>query len=815
MNATAIGSVVASPAAPPAQPAPRAAGQSWLATRWSAELAHQHLASMSPVRSATGEHSKRLRGIGLLLHWLSAMPGATWQDRWLVSGADTAGADWRQVPNEWLGVRGHRRWHQEALVEALPLAISADLFRPSLTWLVGGGGGRGGLLVRNLAASRDQAGFARLRELCADDGGVSKPITTQCVYRCALILAAHGGTIAQITVGDVVELFAAEDRSRPDASSGRTTFYRVLRDLGVFSDDAPAMLRGLRTRGQQTPEQLIDRYQLVNRPIRDLFVDYLRERQPALDYTSLDSLSYYLGKRFWADIEAHHPGIDTLHLSPQVADDWKRRLRTFTKTKTLPAGERTAVTVERINYRECLTPVRAFYLDLAHWAVEDPARWGPWVVPCPVGEEEINRRKAKRRLKARMDARTRRLLPALPVLVRAVDQQRVAARSLLDAATQAEPGQPFSAASATLIRAVVARGARETIWADDPITGKRRNLTREEDHAFWGWAIVEVLRTTGVRAEELLELNHHSLVQYRLPTTGQIVPLLQILPSKTDTERLLVVSPELAEVLSAIISRIRLRSGAVPLVSAYDTRERLWAPPAPVLFQRRVGTESRAISTTSVGKFLSAALINAGLNNAGQDEPLHYTPHDFRRMFITDAILGGLPPHIAQVIAGHRDINVTLGYKAIYPEETIQAHLAFLARRRSLRPTEEYRVPTDDEWQEFLGHFERRKVSIGTCARAFGSPCIHEHACVRCSMLWPDPDQRPRLVDIRDNLLARITEAQKEGWLGEIEGLQVSLAGATEKIAQIDNRRTAGRTNTVGLGDPTARKHLESITGKR
>ena len=519
----------------------------------------------------------------------------------------------------------------------------------------------------------------------------------------------------------------------------------------------------------------------------------------------MDSLSYCLGKRFWADIEAHHPGIDTLHLSPQVADDWKRRLRTFTKTKTLPAGERTAVTVERINYRECLTPVRAFYLDLAHWAVEDPARWGPWVVPCPVGEEEINRRKAKRRLKARMDARTRRLLPALPVLVRAVDQQRVAARSLLDAATQAEPGQPFTAASATLIRAVVARGARETIWADDPITGKRRNLTREEDHAFWGWAIVEVLRTTGVRAEELLELNHHSLVQYRLPTTGQIVPLLQILPSKTDTERLLVASPELAEVLSAIISRIRLRSGAVPLVSAYDTRERLWAPPAPVLFQRRVGTESRAISTTSVGKFLSAALTNAGLNNAGQDEPLHYTPHDFRRMFITDAILGGLPPHIAQVIAGHRDINVTLGYKAIYPEETVQARLAFLAGRRSLRPTVEYRVPTDDEWQEFVGHFERMKVSIGSCARAFGSPCIHEHACVRCTMLWTDPDQRPRLVDIRDNGQARITEAQKQGGLGEIVGRQVSLARATEKY------RPGRTTGSIPPAEPTPSASLTPL----
>ena len=76
---------------------------------------------------------------------------------------------------------------------------------------------------------------------------------------------------------------------------------------------------------------------------------------------------------------------------------------------------------------------------------------------------------------------------------------------------------------------------------------------------------------------------------------------------------------------------------------------------------------------------------------------------EFRRIFLTDAIMNGLPPHIAQIIAGHRDINVTLGYKAVYPDEAIQAHLAFLARRRARRPTEEYRTPTDEEWQEFLG----------------------------------------------------------------------------------------------------------------
>ena len=140
-----------------------------------------------------------------------------------------------------------------------------------------------------------------------------------------------------------------------------------------------------------------------------------------------------------------------------------------------------------------------------------------------------------------------------------------------------------------------------------------------------------------------------------------------------------------------------------------------------------------------------------------------------------------------------------MGYKAVYPEEAIQAHLAFLARRRGLRPSEEYRVPTDEEWEEFLGHWQRRKVSVGTCARAMGTPCIHEHACVRCSLLWPEPAQRDRLVEIRDNLRARITEANSEGWLGEIEGLQV-LAGAQDKLAQIDQRPTP-----TWLGMPATR----------
>jgi integrase len=525
----------------------------------------------------------------------------------------------------------------------------------------------------------------------------------------------------------------------------------------------------------------------------------LRERQPALDYTSLDSLANMLGKLFWADLEHHHPGIDSLRLPVEIADAWKQRLRTMTKTTRTPDGRTTRATVPRMNYRECLTPVRALYLDLTQWALEDPGRWGRWVAPCPIGNEEISRRKDLRRRKARMDARTRERLPVLPVLVRTVDDRRKNAATLLEAARQTEPGHAFTAAGQTLTRSIVPRSSPGKVWAHNPVTGRRRDLTREEEHAFWAFAAVEVLRATGVRIEERLEISHHSLVQYRLPTTGEIVPLLQIAPSKTDAERVLLVSPELADVLSAVICRVRDSAGAIPLVAAYDGRERLWSPPAPLLFQRRVGTEARAITANGLRVMLTTALAHTGLADPATGGPLHFTPHDFRRLFITDAVLNGLPPHIAQVIAGHRDINVTMGYKAVYPDEAIQAHLAFLARRRALRPTEEYRVPTDEEWQEFLGHFELRKVATGTCGRAFGTPCIHEHSCLRCPLHWPSPDQRPRIAEIRDNLIVRITEAEREGWLGEVEGLKVSLAGAEDKLAQIDRRSNT----TVDLGIPT------------
>jgi Phage integrase family len=782
---------------------PRPAPASWALT---SQPKSQVLGTLLAPPFPTGRRNldqERRRGLTRMLDWLEAQPGESWQDRWITSGADAAGNPaWRGLLAGWLAAtgRGPRDPEHVSLLagRAVMLLVCADVIRPSLGWLLAPATPAG--LAAEMARVRDPAGFAALATAGQADH-VNSHTTQLALRRIAAILAAKGGLIAGITIGDCLELLQITGNLLRSSDATSPYFYQLLRAAGIFGEAAPPG-RALKTQGQLSCEQLIGRYGIECRPVRDLLVDYLRERQPAVDYPTVHKLSYVLGRLFWRDLELHHPGIASLHLPAEVAAEWKQRITTKTTRSRSAGGEVTEANASRVNAFDHLVTVRAFYLDLAQWAADDPARWGPWAAPCPVRDTDIAQRgKARTHRKSRMDQRTRERIPILPALLAKVDADRQAAAGRLRAAEATTPGQLFTAAGQTLRRPARAHASAGKTWAQDPGTGKHRDLTLEEHKAFWTWAAVQVLRHSGIRIEELTELSHHSFIQYKLPATGELIPLLQIAPSKTDTERLLVISPELADVLSEIITRIRGQDGAVPLVTAYDYHERVWNPPMPLLFQRHYGGEHHAIGGPAIRELIAGALASTGITDAS-GKPLRFVPHDFRRIFITDAIMHGMPPHIAQLVAGHRDIGVTLGYKAVYPEEVINAHRAFITRRRALRPAEEYRTPTDEEWAEFLGHFERRKLSLGTCGRSYATPCIHEHACIRCPLLRPDPAQRPRLAEIHDNLTARIGEAQHEGWTGETEGLQVSLTAARQKLAQMDQIAARRRATVTHLGMP-------------
>ncbi len=183
--------------------------------------------------------------------------------------------------------------------------------------------------------------------------------------------------------------------------------------------------------------------------------------------------------------------------------------------------------------------------------------------------------------------------------------------------------------------------------------------------------------------------------------------------------------------------------------------------------------------------------------------PISFSPHDFRRIFSTETVNSGLPIHIAAKLLGHLDLNTTQGYVAVYPEEVIRHYRTFIEQGRSRRPNDEYREPTDTEWTDFRDHFQLRKVALGTCDRPYGTPCQHEHACVRCPMLRVDLQQVPRLLQIESNTHERLDEARRMQWLGEVAALEESLHHISRKKQQADRLRQQtelGESGSTALG---------------
>jgi integrase len=744
--------------------------------------------------AGTVHRTMRLKGASTILDWLLTHPGEGWQDRWAVSGADR-GTGWidELAPGDTRQAVTRRQEH----IAGLGCLLMCRAVLPSYDFLAAY---RAKGLFDRVRENMRPDQFARL-EKAAAERGLSGRDRNDALRMISKIVLHTGTDVNALTRDDVLELFAWSIHADPPRQiPGLHAAWDLLGAIGVTP--VGTSLRSVLRSGQRTTAELVDEYGISCRPVRDALVRYLDERRPALDYKTLTDLAGELAGTFWADIERHHPGIGTLHLPDEIAQAWKERVR------IVAAADGTIR--ERKNIHPLLARVRAFYLDIQQWALEDPS-WVPWAVPSPVRKADTQgHEKARRKTVAAMHQRVRERLPHLPALADAAARCLAETTALLAAAAGCEPGEVFDHAGARYRRKAprsTSPSARSqgnpSFTAENLVTGEAVNLTRREDEAFWAWAIVETLRLSGVRLEELLEITHLALVSYRLPGSGEVVPLLQIVPSKSNEERLLLVDPELASVLAAIITRLRAGSdGAVPLVARYDQHERITGPLLPHLFQRVHGPRREVISTSTVYSLINTALAAAGLKDA-TGQPLTYRPHDFRRCFTTAAVTGGLPVHIAARILGHKSLTTAETYMAVFQDDLIRSYRAFLGKRRAARPSEEYREPTDEEWQEFQKHFQLRKVALGTCGRPYGASCQHEHACLRCAMLRVSPQQRPRLAEIIHNLRERVAEARMNGWLGEVQGLEVSLEAAKRKLASLDRSIERNhRTGPTELGMP-------------
>lgn len=193
-----------------------------------------------------------------------------------------------------------------------------------------------------------------------------------------------------------------------------------------------------------------------------------------------------------------------------------------------------------------------------------------------------------------MDQRTRTLLPALPALVKAVERQLKDAQTCLATGPESPAGAPFTTpAGETLLRRA---GVSSRVYADDPATGRRRDLTVEEERAPYG---------PGPSSRPFVTLACASRKHSNSPTTASSPTSCPPQARSCPCSR----SPRPSSTRSGCCwshqssARFSLRSfiasGAgsrpCPWSSTYDSLERLWSAPMPFLFQRRCGPEDRAI----------------------------------------------------------------------------------------------------------------------------------------------------------------------------------------------------------------------------
>ncbi|WP_096212506.1 tyrosine-type recombinase/integrase [Streptomyces sp. 2323.1] len=757
-----------------------------------------------PGKTRSGSE-KRRAGVLLLFRHLAKQPGDTWQERWDASGFNDENAP----PVSVLGRQGVG-YDRSNLSSALRMAFAARIIQPSLS------GFRANKFIDYPEPFREVQKEPRLDEFFETVDAqqhLTAPHRFRAKFDLACALTTQGIALEHLTPSALLH-YSLENRRLGltyGKSNDHTRFaalaaWEILHKMGHFPAGTAPTLRTFIYDGQRTVEELVDQYGIKNAGIRQLLIDYLVRRRSDTDYVTLQGLARHLASHFWSVIEELNPDQKDLNLNNDLYDQWRAEIQHWRRK-----GE-TDRTKIRKDPSAILLAVRALYVDLHSWAVAEPERWAQWVAPCPILPRDLKGfGKRRREVNRRMADRTRVRQPLLPVLVRHVEDRYEHLAGLLEAARPVPLGEPFEHQGRHYNRTNSREDRRRakilaepSVRVIDNATGEMINVIMAEESAFWEWVAVEVLRHSGIRVEELVELTHLSIRQYERPN-GEVIALLVVAPSKSERERVIPMSAELFHAVAQIIRRQTRNGQAIPLLSRYDTHERTWSEPMPFLFQRQRGTVRQVIAPSTVLNMIGRSCEEIAETNpafAGTK----FTPHDFRRLFATDVVNGGLPIHIGAALLGHLNLQTTQGYVAVFAEDIVQHYQEFLNHRRTLRPEGEYVDVTADEWAEFEEHFDKRKVELGNCARPYGSPCQHEHACIRCPMLQVNPKMLPRLTEIEKDLILRRKRAEEEQWLGEIEGIDMTLTFVRTK--QADAARLAQRA-PVSLGIPTTRPRPE------
>ena len=260
-----------------------------------------------------------------------------------------------------------------------------------------------------------------------------------------------------------------------------------------------------------------------------------------------------------------------------------------------------------------------------------------------------------------------------------------------------------------------------------------------------------ILRGTGLRIGELLELELDAIVDYGPAGSWVRVPL-----GKLNTER---VVPLDAITLAAFDEWFAHRRHQRALPHPRDGR------PTDFVF-------------VEAGRRLGTRRLQQGLRNAGREagliapggQPLKIVAHQLRHTYATTLVNAGMSLQALMTLLGHSSPEMTMRYAQLASPTLRIAYdqaIGKIRRRIPIAPViGGHAIPNDVEW--LRSEMLKTRVAHGYCSRDLAAEaCPYANICETCSNFTTTPEFVPAITAQLDDIKVLRSDAEQRGWTSE------------------------------------------------
>jgi hypothetical protein len=289
---------------------------------------------------------------------------------------------------------------------------------------------------------------------------------------------------------------------------------------------------------------------------------------------------------------------------------------------------------------------------------------------------------------------------------------------------------------------------------------------------------ITVLRRTGLRVGELLDLELDHLADYGSNGTWLRVPL-----GKLHNER------------SVPVDDVAL--DAFDDWRAYRAPQRARPHPRDGHLADFVFVEhGRRLGTARIQRGLRDAVVIAGLS--GPDgQPLRVVAHQLRHTWATELANAGMSMQALMTLLGHRSAEMTIRYarlasptlKAVYDQA-----VGKIRPRIPVAPAGRPATPDRVEW--LAAEMLKTRVAHGYCSRDLAAEaCPYANVCETCPNYVTTADFAPAISAQLDDIRQLRDDADARGWTSETARHQRVITSLETHLRRLNGEHTAGTSS--------------------